>query len=283
MVNVDLSPATILGTSMVLSGLALYQVRASKPWLSRDYDVVISSIAVLTGGIIVFQGWRLDPILLFGQLLTAGTAIAFATEVLQLRQKVLERDPETLRAVEERDEYDNEWSSSSPNQWRGGGGGGGGARGGGGGGPRLPLPERSSSSDRTFGDIFGDRDSERGWAQSRRYDYGSEDDPAGPYGDNRDYRDRRSVGRGDFDSGEEAVASEAGQEGYGLDEYSRGDYGGEDAYGGGSYDSEGPSGLPRFAEEPRRGGAGSGGARQGGSAARRGVGASTFDDIADWE
>ena len=33
------------------------------------------------------QGWRLDPLLLFCQLLTAGTALGFALEVLRLRQQ----------------------------------------------------------------------------------------------------------------------------------------------------------------------------------------------------
>ncbi len=34
------------------------------------------------------QGWRLDPLLLFCQLLTAGTALGFAIESLRLRQEV---------------------------------------------------------------------------------------------------------------------------------------------------------------------------------------------------
>ncbi len=34
------------------------------------------------------QGWRLDPLLLFCQLLTAGTALGFAVESLRLRQEV---------------------------------------------------------------------------------------------------------------------------------------------------------------------------------------------------
>ena len=55
MVNVDLSPSLLLGLGMIGGGLALYQVRLAKPWISRDYDVVISSIAILTGGILVFQ------------------------------------------------------------------------------------------------------------------------------------------------------------------------------------------------------------------------------------
>lgn len=34
------------------------------------------------------QGWRLDPLLLFCQLLTAGTALGFAVEALRLRKEV---------------------------------------------------------------------------------------------------------------------------------------------------------------------------------------------------
>ena len=36
---------------------------------------------------VVLQGWRLDPLLLFCQLLTAGTALGFALEALGLRQQ----------------------------------------------------------------------------------------------------------------------------------------------------------------------------------------------------
>lgn len=32
------------------------------------------------------QGWRLDPLLLFGQLCTSGVALAFALEVFNLRR-----------------------------------------------------------------------------------------------------------------------------------------------------------------------------------------------------
>ena len=55
MVNVDFTPSLVLGLGMIGGGLALYQVRLSRPWISRDYDVVISSISILTGGILVFQ------------------------------------------------------------------------------------------------------------------------------------------------------------------------------------------------------------------------------------
>lgn len=55
MVNVDFSPALVLGLGMVAGGVLLYNVRVNRPWISRDYDVVISSVSVLVGGILVFQ------------------------------------------------------------------------------------------------------------------------------------------------------------------------------------------------------------------------------------
>lgn len=52
---------------------------------SRYYDFFFSSIGLLCGGIPIFQGWRLDPILLLSQMLLSGTAIFFIAESLYLR------------------------------------------------------------------------------------------------------------------------------------------------------------------------------------------------------
>jgi hypothetical protein len=54
--------------------------------LSRYYDSFFSSIGLLCGGILIFQGWRLDPILLLSQILLSGTAIFFIAESLYLRK-----------------------------------------------------------------------------------------------------------------------------------------------------------------------------------------------------
>lgn len=53
--------------------------------LSQYYDSFFSSIGLLCGGILTFQGWRLDPILLLSQILLSGTAIFFIAESLYLR------------------------------------------------------------------------------------------------------------------------------------------------------------------------------------------------------
>jgi hypothetical protein len=80
----------LLGSGMVASGLALYQMRVVRPEVSKDYDIMFASVALLCGGILIFQGWRLDPLLLFGQILTAGAAVTFAGEAIKLRGQVNE-------------------------------------------------------------------------------------------------------------------------------------------------------------------------------------------------
>ena len=146
LVNVELGPAAVLGASVMTSAIALYQVRASRPEVSRDQDVFFSSVGLLCGGILVFQGWRLDPLMLFGQLLTVGTAVAFASETIGLRQEILNRelaDTEDLLspgmggATNGGRGYERDRRGDGRNRGRGGGGGGGG---GAGRGPMAPLP-----------------------------------------------------------------------------------------------------------------------------------------------
>lgn len=42
--------------------------------------------------LLLLQGWRLDPLLLFGQLLTAGAALSFGVETLRLREVVHKKE-----------------------------------------------------------------------------------------------------------------------------------------------------------------------------------------------
>lgn len=55
MVNVDFSPALLLGMSLIAGGLALYQLRRVQPDISRDFDVIVSAVATFSGGILIFQ------------------------------------------------------------------------------------------------------------------------------------------------------------------------------------------------------------------------------------
>ncbi len=85
LVNASLNWASIVGIVLAVCGAGLYFMRSWKPALARDYDVFFAAIGLLCGGILFFQGWRLDPILQFGQFLLAGTTVFFGYESVRLR------------------------------------------------------------------------------------------------------------------------------------------------------------------------------------------------------
>nr|AMD62025.1 hypothetical chloroplast RF66 [Tetraplodon fuegianus] len=84
MIHIELGPSTIVGLGLIIVGILLYALRIREVNVSRD-DSFFSSIGLLCGGILIFQGWRLDPILLLSQILLSGTAIFFIAESLYLR------------------------------------------------------------------------------------------------------------------------------------------------------------------------------------------------------
>ncbi|HEY9846622.1 MAG TPA: Ycf66 family protein [Candidatus Caenarcaniphilales bacterium] len=84
-VNVGFGPAGILGIIVAVAGAALYFLRSVRPELARDHDIFFAAVGLLCGGVLFFQGWRLDPILLFGQLLLTATSVFFAVESIRLR------------------------------------------------------------------------------------------------------------------------------------------------------------------------------------------------------
>lgn len=85
MVYMEFAPSTLLGLCLTIAGILLYIIRINKKQISRDYDLFFSSVGCLCGGILIFQGWRLDPILLLCQMMLGGTAIFFIAETIWLR------------------------------------------------------------------------------------------------------------------------------------------------------------------------------------------------------
>ncbi len=101
MVNFGLNPASILGIILAVAGAGLYFLRSVRPELSRDQDIAFSAIGILCGFILIFQGWRLDPILQFGQFLLSGSAVFFAYENIKLRGITTEQAKENTRIVDD--------------------------------------------------------------------------------------------------------------------------------------------------------------------------------------
>lgn len=87
MINLDFNASTLLGVCLVVTSIGLYAMRKLYPELSRDSDVIFSTVGVVAGSILTFQGWRLDPILLFCQTCSTGVALFFVWESVHLRHR----------------------------------------------------------------------------------------------------------------------------------------------------------------------------------------------------
>jgi hypothetical protein len=109
-VNIGTNPASILGIFLAVAGAGLYFLRTVRPELSRDQDIFFAAVGLLCGFIFIFQGWRLDPILQFGQLLLVGTTVYFAYESIRLRgiatQQAKRSTPIVDRERDVSDRYD---------------------------------------------------------------------------------------------------------------------------------------------------------------------------------
>ncbi len=92
---------SLLGVGLIFCGLALYLLRSMRPNLARDHDIFFAAVSLLCGGILFFQGWRLDPILQFGQFLMTGSAIFFAVESIRLRGIVTQQAKRSTPIVDD--------------------------------------------------------------------------------------------------------------------------------------------------------------------------------------
>ena len=228
MVNFGLNSASILGIFLAVAGASLYFLRSVRPELSRDHDIFFAAVGLLCGFILLFQGWRLDPILQFGQFLLTGSTVFFAVESIRLRKVATEQArrntptvdrerPVSRTRVYREEEYDrgrersipesyNAYEGATPNydspRLRGYDDPQ----------PRSPRPrslreeEPRSRSSRNRGDRYGTSEPPRSRRPTRRDNYedgnnydewlrkDSWDEP--DYPDNNSASGRRDLGRG---------------------------------------------------------------------------------------
>ncbi|MEG4577293.1 Ycf66 family protein [Microcoleus sp. N3A4] len=125
MVNLGLNWSSLLGIILAVAGAGLYFLRSWRPKLARDHDIFFAAVGLLCGGILLFQGWRLDPILAFGQFLLTGSAIFFAAESIKLRGATTAQAKSRAQYVDEErpvsnayayDGYDSEIEQLEPEE-----------------------------------------------------------------------------------------------------------------------------------------------------------------------
>lgn len=85
MINFSFSPNVFLGLLVSMGVLLLYFLRNVKPDVARDEDIFFATIGLLYSCILMVHGWRLDPILLFSQVLIITTVLVAGWENIRLR------------------------------------------------------------------------------------------------------------------------------------------------------------------------------------------------------
>ena len=85
MINVGFGPNILLGVFIIFCVLGLYFLRTVKYELSRVVDIFFTTLGLIYSSILIIHGWRLDPILLFGQILIIITLLSIGWENIRLR------------------------------------------------------------------------------------------------------------------------------------------------------------------------------------------------------
>ena len=86
MINIIVEPALLLGAVFALVMLFLYSLRFVDPDLATDWDIFITTLGIVYSSIILIHGWRLDPILLFSQVLLIFITFSFCWILIRQRE-----------------------------------------------------------------------------------------------------------------------------------------------------------------------------------------------------
>jgi hypothetical protein len=85
MINIGFGPNILLGFILGIGVLLVYFLRIIRPEIARDEDIFFATINLLYSCILIVHGWRLDPILLFSQVLIITSLIVAGWENIRLR------------------------------------------------------------------------------------------------------------------------------------------------------------------------------------------------------
>eukprot|EP01033_Poteriospumella_lacustris_P023961 gene23961-gene18773 len=86
MLNIIIEPTLLLGGIFAIFMIFLYLIRFINPNLSTDWDIFIITLGLVYSSILIVHGWRLDPILLFSQILITFITISFCWVLIRQRE-----------------------------------------------------------------------------------------------------------------------------------------------------------------------------------------------------
>jgi uncharacterized membrane protein len=86
MINIIVEPALLIGGIFAFVMICLYALRFINPNLATDWDIFLTTLGIVYSSIIVIHGWRLDPILLFSQVLLIFICLSFCWALIRQRE-----------------------------------------------------------------------------------------------------------------------------------------------------------------------------------------------------
>jgi Mn2+/Fe2+ NRAMP family transporter len=86
MINIIVEPALLIGVLFAVAMIFLYCLRFINPDLSTDWDIFVTTLGIVYSTIIIIHGWRLDPILLFSQVLLVFITFSFCWILIRQRE-----------------------------------------------------------------------------------------------------------------------------------------------------------------------------------------------------
>jgi hypothetical protein len=86
MFNIIIEPAFLLGGVFAFVMIALYSLRFVYPQLATDWDIFLTTLGIVYSSILIIHGWRLDPILLFSQVLLIFISFSFCWILIRQRE-----------------------------------------------------------------------------------------------------------------------------------------------------------------------------------------------------
>ena len=86
MINVIVEPALLLGVLFAIAMILFYGLRFIRTELATDWDIFLTTLGIVYSSILVIHGWRLDPILLFSQVLLIFISFSFCWVLIRQRE-----------------------------------------------------------------------------------------------------------------------------------------------------------------------------------------------------